>query len=405
MEQVGGFTTLDDPFSVSASSTIPSCPEVSPGYTADATITVTVTDGSSCAGMYTVTLTPVNGSSPEGNNPPMVPSQNGNEGDFTFNNVGAGQYTVSVEETSGCNIDPAENPYTTTETVDDGEDSQSPDYELYDVLGNLIASTPDNVDLGDVILPEGECSRQDKFYVTAGFDNCDGSIDALDAVSVSSVTTPGSIDPSTQVSLTNGDSPGFYDIDVVWSAGETVITITMEDAAGNGTDMTITANVDDAVDAQIVATPVNAIIPVCASESTVIYGFSITDGCDNEIDESKVSLSHNGAGSVVITPSFADGDAGYFEYELVFTSDDDGAGADHLDISYEDDFGVVHTLSVEYTVTEASENQDPIVETPGNLNYHVPACEDDVYAVIAFQVIEDCETVVGSNLVFDDGGK
>jgi hypothetical protein len=68
----------------------------------------------------------------------------------------------------------------------------APLFYVTDVLGNILADndplTAAGVtrNFGTVVIPEGECGRQDEYYVY-GFDNCDGFINALNAVSATAV--------------------------------------------------------------------------------------------------------------------------------------------------------------------------------------------------------------------------
>ncbi len=110
-------------FTAEASSIIsPTCALESPGYANNGAFTIAVTDGSACAGTYTVNATPIAGSAPDGSTPPptTVTTYIGfPQGDFFFSNAGAGQYTITVTQTGGgCN--PVKNPLVFIVTVPDG---------------------------------------------------------------------------------------------------------------------------------------------------------------------------------------------------------------------------------------------------------------------------------------------
>jgi hypothetical protein len=109
------------------------------------------------------------------------------QGAYLFGNAGAGCYTVTVTETGPCN--PGVDPVVIQVCVPDGMDMVAPLFYVTDVLGNILAdndplTTAQGVtrNFGTVAIPEGECGRQDEYYVY-GFDNCDGFINALNAVS------------------------------------------------------------------------------------------------------------------------------------------------------------------------------------------------------------------------------
>ncbi len=131
----------------------------------------------------------------------------------------------------------------------DAPSTTPPLFYVTDVLGNVLAdndpaTTPTaTLNLGVIALPEGECARQDEYYAY-GFDNCAGFITAADAVSATSMTTPTSIFPGTQVNVTN-DGFGFFLIEVDWSPGTSTVTITGRDAAGNTVDLTLMASIPD----------------------------------------------------------------------------------------------------------------------------------------------------------------
>ena len=119
---VQGFAQ-DDQFAVTvAQITAPSFPFNDPGYTADGSFTINVTDGPSCPGTYAVNAAPVAGSGPGGSTPPLttITTYIGfPQGNFFFGNAGVGDYLVTVTETSGCALE--ENPVQITVTIPDGE--------------------------------------------------------------------------------------------------------------------------------------------------------------------------------------------------------------------------------------------------------------------------------------------
>jgi hypothetical protein len=74
-----------------------------PGYIDDGELYVTVADGT-CAGSYSIGVTPVPGSGPGGTTPPDPPGDYAGvpAGTFLFVGVGPGRYSVSVADTSAC---------------------------------------------------------------------------------------------------------------------------------------------------------------------------------------------------------------------------------------------------------------------------------------------------------------
>ena len=236
------FMTRDAQFTVAPTHSQLTCPKASPGYVANGVITVTVTDGSTCAGTYTVTAVPVPNSNlaPIGfapATPPAVVAQAPVGNVFTFTGAGVGQYTITVLETSGCN--PVTNPVVNTLTVVNPPDVVAPVLFLTDLLGNILADTDtgtpavgSNFNLGNVTLPEGDCGRQDLFMVW-GTDTCDGFLAPTGAVTATAATLPTSINPGTVVRPVRPDNFGFYFVDVHWSIGQSTVTIVGVDRSNN----------------------------------------------------------------------------------------------------------------------------------------------------------------------------
>lgn len=82
-----------------------SLPFSDPGYTANGSFTVSVTDVGTCVGTYTVNATPIAASGPGGSTPPFttVTTYIGfpDGFPFLFANAGVGSYTVTVTQTGG----------------------------------------------------------------------------------------------------------------------------------------------------------------------------------------------------------------------------------------------------------------------------------------------------------------
>jgi hypothetical protein len=210
-KKMGYFTTFDSPFVLSSSNIVsPSCPEVSPGYACNGSFDVTIADPTTCPGTtYSMEVTAVPNSSPEGNTPSDVhPSYVGHvtAGTGTFTNACAGSYLVVVYETGPCNPESLRQELLVV--VPDGVDSVEPVWFIYDLLGNIVADNHPETLAGEVVtlpdwtLPEGECSYQELFFAE-GWDACDGRIYPLAAVTAAPSTTPDAIDPGTQAVVTN----------------------------------------------------------------------------------------------------------------------------------------------------------------------------------------------------------
>ncbi len=260
------FTTRDAQFTVDVTRTPLSCPEESPGYTPDATITVTVTDGSTCAGTYTVIVTPNPNSNPgpilfAPATPPAVVVGPVVGNTFSFSGAGPslGSYMITVMETSGCN--PVTNPVIIPAfQIPNPVDAVQPIFYITDLLGNIFVDndlgTPQGttLTLPNITVPEGECGHQDEFFSSNNFDLCDGIIQVANALTATAVTTtPATIVPGTQVSPPPyGDGVGTYQVGVHWSTGTSTVSFFGRDASGNIANgpagLQITATVLDNID-------------------------------------------------------------------------------------------------------------------------------------------------------------
>lgn len=396
------FTTYDGPFLVSETTVSPSCPEISPGYFSDGSFTIEITDALSCPGTtYDIIITPVIGSSPQNNTPP-VPVPNNQigvpAGIYNFNFAGAGQYTVSVLETGPCN--PTQNPVDLVVTIPDGVDVDDPIWQIADVLGNIIVDNDpltaplENVNLGNILIPDGECGLQQQLYAT-GFDLCDGIVIFPNAVTASASTSPASIMPGTQVNVIP-DGFGVYLLDVFWSIGTTTLTATMMDAAGNTPNLGITATVDDN------ATPVlsvifdnNITIPSCLTTLTLPIQINVDNLCDQNVlmAPANLNLSFNGTEMLVAQGS------NYISYNVTIGLADNGSV---WTVQYTDFFGNVGQTQFALSVQQSGVDLPPVVDIPGNLNYTLQACQNNSFQSIGFLVSDDCSTVNGNQLTLSD---
>ena len=403
------FCTFDSPFMIASSATKPTCPEVSPGYVADGSFSVTVTDPTTCpGGSYDIVTTPVANSSPLGNTPAVVlpPSYLGvPAGTYFFFFAGAGDYDVDVTEVGICN--PINTPDAITVSVPDGMDMDDPTWYLSDVLGNVVADNdpltlvgPD-ANLGTVTLPEGSCSYQQQLYAF-GIDNCDGLIVANDGASATAVGIPITTFPGTQTVVTT-DGLGQYLLDINWSTGESVVTFTGMDAAGNTADLTITAFVDDNINPSVTIVGANnTTIPACDDSRTIIVSVYIDDGCDQSIVNGFLAgnLDVDFNGTEVNTFVNADDTGAYLEYEVEVTTADDGS---IWAVTYEDIYGNVGIADVAITVEQAVEDADPII-VAADENVLVPVCDADDFVWYSFQIFDDCDDINDADINFNDGG-
>jgi len=399
------FTTLDAQYTVSAMTLKPGCPFVSPGYAPDGSFTVLVTNGSTCAGTYTVNAVPIPGSGSGGSTPPNTATTTYlglPAGAFIFGNAGAGCYLVTVTETGACN--PATDPVVTQVCVPDGMDMVQPIFTVTDVLGNILAdnnpATPQGMtrNFGNVPVPDGTCGRQAEYYVY-GIDNCDGLLIAPNAVSASATTVPATIVPGTQVSVTP-DGFGFYLVDVHWSIGTGTVSIFGRDASGNIANapaglqliMTIPDNVDPVV---TLLGPSQLTIPVCATSVTGIFTFQVDDLCSqNSLSFANLIVNFSGATGVL---NF--GGNNYREYWVTFP-----APGDYLfSGSYTDAFGNVGFIDQIIHVQQATANQPPMIQANAE-TVTLTACQTCQTIVYSFVISDDCAPINIAQVLFNGGG-
>lgn len=106
------FQTFDAPFTVTYTASPPTCQEGQPSCTPNGSISVTITDATSCPGtIYDIVVTPNLNSSPLGASPPFtIPNVVFNAtaagSPYLFTGAGAGIYTITVFEVGPCNPNP-----------------------------------------------------------------------------------------------------------------------------------------------------------------------------------------------------------------------------------------------------------------------------------------------------------
>jgi hypothetical protein len=385
-----GLCTFDYPHIVTKSATAPDCPWGSENYVANGTLTVTIEDSPSCGpSTFTITVTPVAGSTPGGTTPVAVSDlyEDVPAGSYTYTDLDAGEYEISVLETGPCR--PKVNPVVMTQEVPNAVDTDGPDKFVTDILGNEIT------DLGPFFLPEGACHYQLQLYVQA-IDGCYGPIVAEDAVSTSIVMTPASVEPGSQALVTTDDF-GNYLIDVNLASGTTELTITVEDPDGNPTSMTYVIEVFDLNDPEILMVgPNNVTIPHCEESVDVVVTVYVNDVCDQTVNPDNILFTANGTEQVTAT-----GD-GYVEYVVSVGINDDETIWSAL---YTDDMGNSAYADVQISVEQAVADMPALIYAEDD-NQTIPYCEDEVVYCYSFQVYDDCAEVDVDEVLenFDDGG-
>ncbi len=400
----GAFATFDTPITVTPTVVSPSCPFATPNYAPNGSITINVANGS-CVGTYTVNAAPIAGSGPLGSTPPLttVTTYIGfPAGNFLFANAGAGCYNITVTETTTCNL--AVDPTVIQVCVPDGTDAVQPIFYVTDLLGNIIVDNdpltpqPTLFNFGNVIIPEGSCNLQQSFQAY-GFDNCDGFINAINAVSASAVTVPSTIIPGTQVSVT-ADGFGFYQIDVNWSVGLSTVTILGSDSSGNTANapngLRLVANVLDNTD-PVVTILGNTLVPLadCQTSVTAVYSIQIDDLCDqNAVNWSNLVVNFGGATGVV---NFTGNN--YREFLVTFNA----PGNYLFSASYTDFFGNVGFFDIIVEVEPTSVDAPPTIYAfPAQ--WTIPFCEQSVDIIYGFTIVDDCAPINIAQVQFNGGG-
>ncbi|NRB50110.1 MAG: T9SS type A sorting domain-containing protein [Saprospiraceae bacterium] len=419
----GYFKTKDDQFEVETAGVKPTCPDESEAEEAlktDGCITVTVADGESCWASYWISIDDEQLSlsdSEEGGS--------GNEfaaGTYTFCGLAADTYTVKVELTDdSCN--PPKTFLTQEVEVPNGMDMESPKIIVSDYFaGSLLADNVEGstagsaVDLGEMTIPEGSCSMKSYFQVV-GIDNCDGQICEGSALTATVSEGPENVDPGTQITIYNldgeqVDSDGaIFDfqacewiVEVNWAVGASTVEICLDDAEEGGFSapacITLSAELQDVVDPNIVAQATSQVIPACNDEVSFLYGFTILDACDNEIDPAAVNITATSeieGISIAIDEGFTYQEGSYFE---VFATISDPAGVlnteetviGYFTVDYVDMQSVAYSVNASLSVVKAIAETAPKIIVSGD-SFTALACEDGAEVVIGVTVTDDCEAI------------
>lgn len=419
----GYFKTKDDQFEVETAGFKPTCPDESEAeevLKTDGCITVTVADGESCWASYWISIDDVQlnlSDSEEGGS--------GNEfapGTYTFCGLAADTYTVKVELTDdSCN--PPKTFLTQEVEVPNGMDMESPKIIVTDYFaGSLLADNVEGstassvVDLGEMTIPEGSCSMKSYFQVV-GLDNCDGQICEGSSLTASVSESSENVDPGSQITIYNvdgeqvsSDGTAFdlqgceWIVEVDWAVGVSTVEICLDDAEEGGFSapacVTLSADVQDVVDPNIVAQATSQVISACNDEVAFLYGFTILDACDNEIDPAAVSIAATSeieGVSITIEEGFAYQEGSYFEV-VVTISDPDGIlnGEEtvigYFTVGYVDRQSAAYSVNASLSAEKAIAETAPKIIVSGN-SFTALACEDGAEVVIGVTVTDDCEAI------------
>jgi hypothetical protein len=177
------FCTFDTPATVTSSWTTASCPSVSPGFTPDGTITLTITHSTTCmTGLYQIVLPGETLDAQALGNPVGA-------GTYTFNGYGPGEHTFTIYDVSGsCDLNPALNPVVVQVEIPEAPDTAAPSFTVRDNQGTTAPTAM------AYTLPEGSCSVEQYLFVR-GTDSCDGDITATNAVTTTITMSPASVVP------------------------------------------------------------------------------------------------------------------------------------------------------------------------------------------------------------------
>ena len=388
----GYFHTKDLPFEIAVEASSPTCPSYTEAYTPDGCLMVDIVDGESCWGTYDIYINEM--LQAEG----VIPT----DGPFEYCGYGVGTYDIRVVITNECV--PIEREHSMSIAIPEGMDDISPSIAVSDYfVGSLMADNSSetlvdtSANLGEMVLPEGACAMK-SYFVISGTDNCDNTICTSTAVTAIRIDGEETINPGTQVQLYHLDGEvvteqGVIEVEgcewvleINWAVGASTVEVCMDDAelvgASEPACITITATVADNIDAQIIASPVNALIPICADEASYIYGINIIDGCDQTVHADQVLLSGVEHELLSVDPS------GYLEYLLRF--EEEGAGT--FSIAYTDLQGEESSTNVAYTVTQAAEESAPQIIAVGRSFTALP-CEEGAEVIIGVNVLDDCDEI------------
>ena len=162
------------------------------------------------------------------------------------------------------------------------------------------------------------------------------------------------------------------------------------DAFGNTGYSEIQVSVEQAMGDEepvIIAADENQVIPYCEEETAFCYSFQIYDDCA-PVDPALLTFNagNSGLSEDVLNDFYIDIDnqtnIGFFEVCGVVL-----AGEYVFEITYD---GQVVEPQV---LINQQQNQAPEIILPGNLNFTIPACQEELVTTIAVQFADDCDEI------------
>jgi hypothetical protein len=146
----------------------------------------------------------------------------------------------------------------------------------------------------------------------------------------------------------------------------------------------------------------NFTIPVCGEELSTTISITISDDCDDPINEGNLSFSLCGE---AMTPSYittANDGSAYAEFEITLDAADDGC---ELIAIYTDGAGNTTTQVSNINVTQQADTWAPLVIYPSqSINVELEPC-DEPLAQVCFEITatDNCDENVDIELAFDPG--
>lgn len=278
---------------------------------------------------------------------PVVDGQ-GNIRSFYVCGVGVGEYTVTA--------------YADDDLTDD-TDPVSQDFTVRVIAGGT--------DDGPIIIGPGQIMKTIpvcEHYIDAAFD-----IFVVDDCNEGAVITDVSISGGATV---EGGPTSF----TVSDLEEGTYTVTAKfDGADDYTFDIVVMSAGPNNPAVIVAASENVTIPQCEPDDLVYYTFQVIDDCE-EVDLLDVTI---GGGFEIISRNHQNGD-NWLVGEFTATADL-AFGVYDVEITY-GDISTTVTVAVNGQV-----NETPVVTVPGNSNFTILPCEDEVAATIGFTISDDCD--------------
>ncbi|MEN0003526.1 MAG: dockerin type I domain-containing protein [Bacteroidota bacterium] len=395
------FATFDDPFAGTLTIVeLSDCPSNSPGFLPAGRFTVDISDGTTCPNS-TYDLILLDGPYA------IIPSEfiGVTAGSYPFLNAGPGSYRFTLTEMGGCN--PQEEIQTIIVEVPEVEDTTVPIWELFNVLGTVVAdndpssTAPLAADLGELVLPEGSCSYQQQWYAV-GEDECDGLITAAGAIESQVNTVPNTGAAPTAVVITS-DNMGTYLLDINWGVGQSTIDFIGMDINGNAATLQLSANVPDQINPSLSLIGLeDLVLPFCESSRTILVQLLIQDACASLLNQGNLlgNLAVQFNGSEIQTSVVEQESGVRIDFEVTITDSDDGA---MWTASYEDPFGNIGTLSQQLSVVRVQEDTPPLI-IAADENFSLATCQSARLFTYSATIQDDCSVIDPDQIMFEDGG-